>query len=177
MDKLHFANLQAGRKAYQLQRTQNLRQLQTELLTKSATEIGLLPQRELFLVGIALYWAEGFKHKDESSLGFCTSDPNMAKIYLRWLNSCLQVGIENIALRVTINYSHLDRLPAISHFWSSELEIPQTQFTKPFFQKTTWAKSYPNRETYHGVIRIRVKKSLHLLRRMRGWLAGLASIG
>ena len=57
---------------------------------------------------------------------------------------------------------------------TKELGIGKEQFAKPFYQKTTWKKIYPNRGEYFGVLRIRVRRSLNLLRKMRGWLAGMA---
>lgn len=59
-------------------------------LTKkgAAAEIGPLSPRELFLVGVGLYWAEGSKSKayrQQERATFVNSDPDMISVYLAWL--------------------------------------------------------------------------------------------
>jgi len=79
MDKELFKKLQAGRKRYQTKRTKERVRWEKKLFKEGFGEIKKLNKRELFLCGVMLYWAEGFKHKDESGLGLATSDPRMAK--------------------------------------------------------------------------------------------------
>jgi len=47
------------------------------------------------------------------------------------------------------------------------------QFSKPFFQNTKWKKEYENKENYHGVLRIRVRRSIDLLRKIFGYIEGI----
>jgi hypothetical protein len=50
--------------------------------------VGALSDRELFLTGVALYWAEGSKDKPyrrSEALQFINSDPGVITVYLRWL--------------------------------------------------------------------------------------------
>src|SRR5258706_11803333 len=54
-----------------------------KLRDEGAKEINKLSKRELFLVGVSLYWAEGFKK--DSQVGFANSDPKMINLFLRWL--------------------------------------------------------------------------------------------
>jgi len=176
MDPKLFIKLQVGRKKYQAERTKKVIKLKNRLFQDGKRDVGKLTKRDLFVVGIALYWAEGFKHKDESGLGLGTSDPNMAKFYIFWLEQCLGVSKKDLLLRVTANESHEDRIGEIEKFWIKELGVEKEQFAKPFYQKTKWKKVYPNRDEYFGVLRIRVRRSLNLLRKMRGWLAGMAEL-
>lgn len=171
-----FEKLQAGRKKYQAQRTKDVVRLTDKLFQDGKRDVGKLTKRDLFMAGVALYWAEGFKHKDESGLGLGTSDPNMAKFYVSWLERCLGVSKIDLLFRVTANESHKDRIGKIERFWIKNLGVGKEQFAKPFYQKTTWKKIYPNRDEYFGVLRIRVRRSLNLLRKMRGWLAGMAEL-
>lgn len=133
-------------------------------------EIGQLSQKELFLSGVALYWAEGFK-KDQR-LGFASSDPYMIKFFLRWLKNC-GIKKEDIRLRVGINISHKDRTKEIKKYWSEITKISVRHFNKSFYQKTVWKKKYENKNDYHGVLRIRVNKSTDFLRKIKGWIEGL----
>jgi len=174
MDKKLYRKLQAGRKRYQKRRTEERLLLERKLFTNSFDEIGEISNRELFLCGIVLYWAEGFKHKDESGLGLATSDIKMARFYLEWLKRCLDIKKEDLILKVTANESHRYRIDEIENYWMRELDVSKTCFRKPFYQKTKWAREYKNRGIYYGVIRIRVRRSLNLLRKMRGWIEGIA---
>lgn len=169
----HYKKLQAGRKRYQALRSVIVLDKAKKLLAQGVSEIKNISKKDLFVAGVALYWAEGFKHKDESGLGLATSDPEMARFYVNWLRQILGVSIEDLKFRVTANISHKERIVRIEEFWSDYLKISRNQFTKPFFQNSQWKKTYSNRNKYFGVIRIHVRKSLDRLRKMRGWIKGL----
>ncbi|MBU1256559.1 hypothetical protein KKA49_02640, partial [Patescibacteria group bacterium] len=99
MDPVLFKKLQEGRKKYQDQRTKDVVRLTNKLFKDGKRDVGKLTKRDLFMAGVALYWAEGFKHKDESGLGLGTSDPNMAKFYISWLERCLEVSKKDLLFR------------------------------------------------------------------------------
>ncbi|PIR07973.1 hypothetical protein COV53_05485 [Candidatus Gottesmanbacteria bacterium CG11_big_fil_rev_8_21_14_0_20_37_11] len=141
-----------------------------KLKQKGIKEVGKLNRRDLFISGIALYWAEGFK-KDRR-LGFANSDPDMIMIFLRWLTKICHVPKESIRLRVGLNISHKYRIQEVEDYWLKLTKIPKDQFQKPFFQKFIWKKEYPQPEEYFGVLRIRANKQLPLFRRIKGWIEG-----
>lgn len=134
-------------------------------------EIGKLTKRELFIAGVALYWAEGFK-KDKR-LGFANSDPVMIKFFLNWLISSCNVPKTSIRLRLGLNISHKNRIKEVEDYWSKITGISKKQFQKPFFQKFIWKKEFPSPEKYFGVLRIRANKQLPLFRKIHGWIEGL----
>ena len=134
-------------------------------------EVGKLSKRDVFIAGIALYWAEGFK-KDRR-LGFANSDPAMIRLFLKWLTKYCHVPKDDVRLRVGLNISHKDRIEEVQNYWSKITEIPISQFQKPFFQKFVWKKDYPKPNEYFGVLRIRANKQLPLFRKIHGWIEGL----
>ena len=134
-------------------------------------DIGEITKRELFLVGVGLYWAEGFK-KDKR-LGFANSDPYMIQLFINWLTNCCNVRKEGLRLRVGLNISHIHRIKEVEKFWSNFTKIPLDHFQKPYFQKFKWKKKFPNENNYYGVLRIRANKQLKLFRRIFGWIEGL----
>jgi len=174
MTKELFEKLQSGRKKYQIERTKKRLVFESELFEKGVNEVGKLAKREMFLIGIALYWAEGFKHKDESSLGLATMDVNMAKFYITWLKECLGVEDERLSFRVTANILYSNKIKEMEKYWSDSLGVKIDQFVKPFYQKSKQNRVYANNDKYFGVLRIRVRKSINILRKMRGWMAGVA---
>jgi hypothetical protein len=162
-----------GRRLEYSLKQQRARQEKTKkLFDEGIKEVGALSKRELFIAGTALYWAEGFK--SDSLAGFCNSDPNMIKIFIYWLKKCFAYTNEDLRLRVGLNESFKDKVGDIEDYWSKLLDIPMSQFQKPFFQKVKWQKKYDNPENYHGVLRIRVRKSTDFLRKIHGFIEGLS---
>ena len=145
-----------------------------KLLSKAAkSEIKPLSNHELFLTGLALYWAEGFKSLKEGRLGFCNSDPDMIKFMIKWFKNALKINSADFIFRIEFNESHKDREEGIRDFWSKITKMPLSQFEKPFYKHSVWLREYPNRDTYFGVLRIRIRRSSELLNKTRGWINGL----
>lgn len=142
-----------------------------KLKQEGIKEVGDLSKRELFISGIALYWAEGFKK--DMRFGFANTDPEMIKFCLKWLKKCLGIKDTEISLSVTVNISYQDKVGRIEKYWRKITGLPKNQFTRPFFQKTKWLKEYEKSDEYHGVLRIRVRKSTDLLRKIKGHIEGL----
>jgi len=145
------------------------------LFKEGINQIGKLSDRELFLAGIALYWAEGFK--SDSLAGFCNSDSDMIKFFLTWLKTCFGYKNGDLRLRVGLNESFRDKTNEIEDFWVKVTGIEKEHFQKPFYQKVKWQKQYEHPENYHGVLRIRVRKSTDFLRKIRGYIEGLSQTG
>lgn len=145
----------------------------TKLMQESSNEIKSLTERELFLTGLSLYWAEGFKSLKEKRLGFCNSDPRMIKFMMKWFKKSLKIKPEDFLLRTEFNESHKNRTEEIKNFWSGITKIPIKQFEKPFYHRSTWLRDYSNKDKYFGVLRIRIRKSSELLNKTRGWIRGL----
>lgn len=168
-----FEALQAGRKSAQKKFTTTRLQREKALFEEGIQELGQLSERDLFIVGVALYWAEGFKNKHEKRLGFCNSDPKMISIYMKWLKKSLNVSRSMITARLTINSEHKEREDEILAFWRKATGLPASSFTKTFYQNVPLKKQYVNRNGYYGVLRLHVKESLGQLLKMRGWIEGL----
>jgi len=134
--------------------------------------IGRLTKREVFLIGTALYWGEGFKK--DSLVGLATLDINIAKFFIFWLNKSFGITTKDLLLRVTANISYKNKIDKLEMYWSKELKIPVNQFSKPFFQDVKWKKEYENKDNYHGVLRIRVRRSIDLLRKIFGYVMGIS---
>jgi len=152
-----------------LKRKQNLKI--NKLIKKGAKEVGNLTKRELFLVGVALYWGEGFK-KDKQA-GIANQDPEIINMFIKWLQVCFGYRKTNLIARIIINSSHKGRADEIQHYWSKQTGIPMEQFRKPTLQTIIWKKKYENPNDYYGVLRIKVRKSTDFLRSIYGFIAGL----
>jgi len=144
-----------------------------DLKNKGIDKVGDLNKRELFLVGTALYWSEGFKK--DNQVGFANSDPKMIKLFIRWLYECFGYSDKDLIPRLTLNISYKDKSGDIEKYWSEVTRIPLIYFGKTFFQKVKWKKIYENKSEYKGVLRIRVRKSTDFLREIYGYIYGLGN--
>lgn len=141
----------------------------------SRKEIGKLSDREIWLIGSALYWAEGSKQKDTNVsqvTAFANSDPNMLKLFLTWLEKF--VGIPYGAIKLEI-YTHegYSGEKALAH-WSKILRCPESKFKNVYFKKGNPKTKRKNvGENYFGLVRISVSRSTNLNRKITGWIEGI----
>ncbi|KOU45252.1 MULTISPECIES: hypothetical protein [Streptomyces] len=158
-----LANLRAG---------QDRERVETKRAARES--IGKLSDRELFIAGVTLYWAEGMKDKPCSrreSLLFINSDPNVIKVYLRWLD-LLGVARDRLHIRVSIHES--GDAPGAERFWSDVTGVPRTAFMRATLKKHNPKTNRRNTgATYHGCLVIYVTKSAELYRRVEGAWYGI----
>lgn len=141
---------------------------------QAAEEIGTLTDRELFLVGVGLYWSEGSKSKPyerRERVTFINSDPQMIRVYLAWLG-LLGVTRERLELRVSIHESA--DAPDAERFWAQVAGVDTSALSR-----TTLKKHNPKTvrknvgDDYHGCLTIRVAQGADLYRRIEGWWCGI----
>jgi transposase len=149
-------------------------QVREETKRAAAADIGKLSDRELFLVGVGLYWAEGAKDKPYSrreQVLFVNSDPGMISVFLAWLD-LLQVERERLRFRVMIHESA--DVPGAEHYWADHVGADGGSFNK-----TTLKKHNPKTvrknvgDTYRGCLVIYVLQSADLYRRIEGTWYGI----
>jgi hypothetical protein len=151
---------------------------ETKLIINAAkSEIGNISDRELWLMGIMLYWAEGSKEKNYrlgSRTEFTNMDPTMICFFLHWLNAILHIDKTRLIFEIYIHETHRHRVEDIVRFWSEKIGIAPHYFSRIYFKK---ANSKTNRknidDTYFGVIKIRIRSSTALNRRIAGWTQGV----
>ncbi len=145
----------------------------TEQLRKEGmSEIGKISTRELCLVGTALYWAEGYR-KGDGEFGFTNSDPHMIRLIIEWLQRTCGVSKDRIHARICINAEHAKRLTAIKKFWVSITGISESQFSLPTLIKIDNHKQFLSADKYFGTLRIKVRKSTNVRRKIMGMIDGL----
>lgn len=86
----------------------------------------------LKVAGLMLYWAEGGK-RNASSIDFANSDPNMQKVFLTFLIKIYNIKPSKLRILLYCYPSH--NTQHLTQYWSQLLNIPQSQFTKPYIRK------------------------------------------
>ncbi|MET9194804.1 hypothetical protein ABZX60_16080 [Streptomyces olivaceus] len=142
----------------------------------AARQIGDMTDRDLFMAGIALYWAEGTKDKPydrRENVTFVNSDADVIKLYLAWLR-LLGVEQDRLAYRVMIHMAA--DVESAKRYWADLVGVDV-----PRFQKTTIKKHNPKTvrknvgTDYHGCLVVRVSQGAELYRRIEGWWGGMIS--
>lgn len=134
---------------------------------EGAKKLGQLSDRDVYCIGIGLYWGEGYKQGNQE-FGFTNSDPQMISFYLRWLDMVFGVQKTDLILRISINQLHENRILEVERFWSEHTGVPQSQFTKPSFVNTTSKKVYKDESKHMGTLRIKVRKGTTMRREVLG---------
>ncbi|MGW4446373.1 hypothetical protein [Streptomyces sp. NPDC004682] len=140
----------------------------------AAAAIGELTERELFIAGVALYWAEGSKgkpHRRTEVLQFINSDPNVIKLFMRWLE-LLDVTRDRLTLRVSIHESADVR--AAEEFWAGVVGVDVSAFSRATLKKHNPRTARKNTgDGYRGCLVLYVRQSAELYRRMEGAWYGI----
>lgn len=147
------------------------------ILEKAAKDIDEISKKELFLMGVALYWAEGSKEKSHypgSGVQFSNSDANMVRLFLKWLSEICSVPKEKISFDIYIHESNKNRTDKVIDYWSKSTGFDRKYFQHIYFKRNKIRTKRKNiGESYYGLVRVRVKTSSDLNRKIAGWINGV----
>ncbi|MCX6724416.1 MAG: hypothetical protein NT155_04620 [Candidatus Staskawiczbacteria bacterium] len=150
--------------------------LTNEIKRKAQEEVGNLTERELWLISTALYWAEGSKEKNYrpgSGVQFSNSDPRMIRLFLSWLLGTVDIPKEDIGIDIYIHESHKNTINRVINYWAEQINFSRDNFQHIYFKKNKIDTKRKNTgKDYYGLLRVRVKGSSILNRRISGWIDG-----
>ncbi len=142
----------------------------------AANEIGSLTNREILIAGAIAYWCEGTKSKpyrQDKRVVFVNSDPGLIRFFLRFLDAA-GVGRDDLIFRVFI-HENADT-EAAQQFWIEVTGAGPSQFRRPTLKRHNPKTVRMNvGETYHGCLRIDVRRSGELYRKIEGWASGITT--
>ncbi len=103
-----------------------------KVLDQQSTKLLPLTPKELLIAGLFLYWGEGAKKRGTVSIS--NTDPRVVKFALYWMVEILKIPIEKV--RVNLHVYKDMNVEEVIEFWSKKLDIPRSQFMKPYTKKT-----------------------------------------
>lgn len=156
--------------AHNKKRSLIARERWAKIQTESRAQINNISARELFLVGVALYWAEGYK-RTNWNLAFSNSDPDMIKVVMKFFRSVCNVPPEKFRVQMQL-YSNLSEIKT-KNYWSQVTDIPVSQFTKAIYQISSASKLKRGHTLPNGTIRVRIN-DVQLVNKIKGWISGLS---
>lgn len=153
--------------------------LTNEINLKAKSEIRKLTPKEFWLIGIGLYWAEGTKEKERNvgqGVSFNNSDPRMIKFFLRWLKEILRIKDDDIKFEIYIHENSQNSIDKVKRYWAKITNNDLDKFRYIYFKKNRVRTNRKNiGDTYYGLLRITVRKSANLNRKISGWIEGLSN--
>jgi len=136
-------------------------------------DIGILTKRDLFMLGIGLYWGEGDK-ASRDGVRITNSDSEIIKTFIRWFREICGLSTDNFTLTV-YTYPNNDAAKDIE-YWSKITKIPQKQFKKTQIDIRKNKSSKKRKMLPHGTLKLVVKSNgnkdfgVFLFRRIIGWI-------
>lgn len=130
--------------------TQRLQFARTPL-SYQKKEILSSEDRELWIAGLSLYWAEGVKFIGNHIVDLANSDEKIILLFLAMLR--IVYHIDEKRLRVLLySYENQNQFELIT-YWSKLLSIHSSQFTKPYIRKDF--KLDKEDKMLHGLVHVR----------------------
>lgn len=146
----------------------------------SAKDIDKISKRELWLMGIILYWRERLLLNNENDLrkgiSFMSSDPYLIKLFLKWLEEVGNISREEIMFDIFIKKNRKEYIDEVVGYWSEVAGYSKECFPHIYYQKSK-TKINKKQITFlgskMGLLRVRVKASSGLVRQIAGWIKGI----
>lgn len=161
----------------------------------SAKDIKKISPRELWLMGIMLYWRERFLHGKEhdtkQGVNFSSSNPNLIKLFLKWLRDVGGLKDNEIHFAIFMGKSKKDSIHKAVGYWSRITQFSKDSFSrfylqadnKKFNSSSENLKNGQNRKPRkpvkrgkHGFLQIKVRASSMLARQISGWINGIQEL-
>lgn len=142
---------------------------------KAKLEVKKLIKEQLFITGVALYWAEGYKKGAYGSkwktVDFANSDPEMIVLMIRFFCEICKVEKEKIKIQL-MAHKNVNIEKAIK-FWSRMTGVSKNNFFKTNISINKNSKGKRNTNSLpNGTIHIRIC-DVKLFFKLIGWIEGL----
>ena len=164
--------LLASKKGAEARHKQKINKINTiEIL--AARDIKEITDSELWMMGIILYWAEGNKEKSggrSERVSLSNSDPRIMYIFKYWLTKIINIPESELIYELYIHQNNQQQEKILS-YWSNKLEVDKKSFS--LYQKKNIVKTKKYKEKYYGLVRIKVRKSTDLNRKISGWVKAI----
>lgn len=160
----HTAEAIQKRRRNRLTNEENKR---NEIIDSAYQEVGHVSQHELWLIGTALYWAEG--GKTQRMVRFSNGDPEMIKLMMRYFREACDVPEDRFRGHIHI-HEHLNTEVAEA-YWSEVSGIPRDKFYKTYNKPNISSKGTRTTLPY-GVFDIYVA-DVTLFLKIQGWTKAL----
>ena len=127
----------------------------------------------MLVVGATLYWAEGWNRDTEGKghgVCFVNSDPDMIKLFLRFLREIIHVSEDKFRVDIHI-YPSINEKSAI-RFWSKVTNIPKERFRITQQISRASKGKRPKNSLPYGTLKLDATRRQNFFK-IKGWIDGL----
>lgn len=146
---------------------------QAEVHSRMRETVGRLADREVLLLGAALYWCEGTKSKPwrrHDHVQFVNTDAGLLRLFLRFLAAC---GVERDVPTYRVSIHESADAAAAQRWWAETLDLPPDRFRRPTLKRHQPTTRHNTGENYHGCLVVDVPRSRELYWKIEGVVAAL----
>ena len=168
LDRLYREGSYRGRllgpKATQRRRIEEI----AAIRSRARLEAIELTQKELWVAGLMLYWAEGTKAR---RVGISNSDPKLINFAMRWFREICKVSEDRFRAQLHLHSGQHEQ--GLKEFWSYLTRIPLSQFIKSFVKPE--GSGHRKNRLYYGTLTVRIHDH-GCLQQILGWIEGISEI-
>ncbi|MEK7194963.1 MAG: hypothetical protein AAB667_01770 [Patescibacteria group bacterium] len=155
------------------ERTKKIKQENIKITEEYGLKVKSISERELMLLGAALYWAEGYKNFGKNVrpiLSFSNSDPLMIKVFVLFLERILRVSKDKLK-GVILAHPQVKTKAAID-YWSEISGISQNNIHIYKTLSSASQRKRPSNLLPHGTFQMRINRRQELFK-MLGLIKGI----
>lgn len=145
-----------------------------EIYKSAKLESKKLLSDSLFLTGISLYWAEGYKQgaygSKWKSIDFANSDPEMIKLMMLFFTKFLELKKSDIKIQIMLHNS--ESVDRVINFWHNITKVPKYNFIKTCYSVSSASQNKQSRKLENGTIHLRINDVTKFFK-LIGWIDGL----
>lgn len=175
IQKLKNKKLEAARNNSKKRSVKILKQVE-EIRTAAIKSINKISKRELWLMGIALYWRQkspgNKKDNFQNGVLFSSVDPSVMNLFLTWLKDVGGVTDDELYFDIFMSKDKKRYRDKVVDYWARVISIPEHKFKHFYYLKTKGTRSGDSKGKF-GFLRVRVRASSMLARQMDGWIEGV----
>lgn len=176
-NKLLKLKQKAVEKGWQARRRERIER--TEGIVRSAKEDFLIyKDTPLWLVGLTLYWAEGSKEKKWGKcepVSLINMDSRVLQTFQGWCTKTLGIEPSDLCYDLYIHETRKRESTSMAYWWAKKLRI-KASLIRTYYKKSKASHIRRNDgKEYRGIMRIRVKRSTDLNRKISAWIDCLAN--
>jgi len=165
LEKLPYTNNAVEKR--RISRLKNEFEKRQKVLLLAQLEIPSIKYKDLWFMGVMLYWAEG--GKTQRMVRFSNGDPEMIMIMIKFFKIICKVP--DVKLRGYIHIHESLDYKAAEKYWSNVSNIPQCQFFKTYRKPNVSSLNKKNSLPY-GVMDIYIL-DVALFNKISGWATGI----
>ena len=171
ISRIRKKKLEAVKHGWEARRKERIDRTQ-RITTSARSEVKRLMCEPLWLVGVTLYWAEGHKEKvwrTGTLVTFTNMDEDTVILFMDWCRKFLQVSDDDFVPTLYIHDSRKIHANEMRRWWARKLAISPDNIAVYYKKSVKKHVRHNDNDGYHGVLRVRIKRSVDMNRRIAGW--------